>query len=307
MLYTYLEDVQRFIRDTTQAYVSPSDLIDYVNRARRNVAERSQCIRVLAPISGAVTQITMVNKGAGYSATPTVTISPPDFPSGDGTYPAGLQAQITPQVTGGQIINISVDQGGAGYFQPVITIADATGSGAIATAAVSPIAVSAANREVYKFSDVPLDNFPGYGSIIAVRSVSFIYANYRYSLPCYPFSTYQAMIRQYPQQYLYVPTMCAQFGQGANGSLYMYPIPSSVYQMEWDATCLPQDLDTDDAVEAIPMPWQDSVAFCATHYAYLGLQNLNAAAYYWKQYNELLTQHGVSARPGRATNPYGRF
>lgn len=305
-LYTYMKDMQRFVRDTTQKLVNPADLIEFVNRARRTVAERAQCIRVLAPISGSVTVITVTAGGANYT-NPTVTISPPDFASGAGNYPLGQQATATATVVLGIITDIQVTFGGSGYFQPTVTITDSTGTGAAGTASISPIAATVGGKEVYKFTDVPLDNFPGVASILTVISTSFIYANWRYSLPCYSFSTYQAKIRKYPLQFSYVPSMCAQFGQGTSGSIYMYPIPSTIYQFEWDAICLPIDLETDQDFEAIPQPWQDAVAFLATHYVFLNLQNMNAANYYYQQFEAMMRLFSASARPGRRSNPYGSW
>lgn len=303
-LYGYMKDVQRFIRDTTQHLVNPADLTEWINRARRTIAERSQCIRVLAPISGSVTVITINHGGSGYT-NPTVTITPPDFPSGAGDYPLGQQATATATVVAGVITDIQVTFGGSGYFQPQVTITDSTGTGASATPSISPILATVNGKEVYKFSDVPLDNFPGVDSIFHVQSVSFIYSNLRYSLPCYSFSTYQAVIRRFPLRFSYVPTVCAQFGQGTNGSIYMYPVPSSVYQFEFDAYCLPSNLETDQDYEAIPYPWTDGVAFLATHYAFLSLQNYNAAKFYFDMFVSLQQQFGAAARGSRRTNPYG--
>ena len=304
-LYEYMKDVQRFIRDSDQKLINPSYIAVWINRARRQIALQSQSIRIVTPISGQVASITVVNGGTNYSSTPTITISAPDFPSGQLPYPLGQQATATATVTAGVITNIAVSFGGGGYFSPVVTITDSTGTGASALGVTSPLTVTQQGLEVYPFANVPLSTFSGVGEILAVKSVSFIYANYRYSLPCYSFSTYQARIRQYPLQYQYVPTMCAQLGQGANGSLYFYPIPSTAYQYELDAICLPIDLKGDGDPEALPLPWTDCVAFLATYYAYLSLQNLNAANYYYNQYTTMLKTFSTGARPGRRTNPTG--
>lgn len=307
MLNSYLQQAQSFIRDRAQKFVNPDDLRVFINRARREVALRTQCIRVLTPMSGGVISITVTNPGQNYSASPTVTISAPDQPNGQQPYPTGAQATATANVLLGTISNIAVPFGGSGYTFPTVTITDSTGTGATAVAHVQPINVTQQGQEVYPFSAVPLNIFPGVGAIFFVRSVSFIYANYRYSIPCYPFSTYQAFIRQYPKQYQYVPTMCAQLGQGSNGSIYMYPIPSTIYQMEWDACCLPEDLLDDTTFEAIPQPWDDCVPFGAAMYAFLEVQNLNAAKFYQELFDSYCHKYSAYTRAGRITNPYGKF
>ena len=308
MLDEYLRTLQGFLRDRSQKNLNPEDLISYVNRARREIALRTQCIRILTPISGQIESIQVLTPGSGYTA-PTVTIPPPDSPSGTLPNPGGAQALALATVTAGQIANVSVTFGGDGYFQPIPTIQDPTGRGATLSARITPISVTCGNQEVYPFSGAlpAIAQYPGVGEIFAVQSLSFIYANYRYSLPVYPFSVYQSHIRQYPQQYLFVPTMAAQYGQGTNGSIYFYPIPSSLYQMEWDCYCLPIDLSDDNQPEAIAKPWTDAIPIGAAVYAYMELQNLNSATYYQKMFDEYVHKYSAWARPGRQTNPYGRW
>lgn len=305
-LFEYMKDMQRFLNDANQELVNPADLIEWINRARREVAMRSQSIRVLPPIAGSIMTITITNPGSGYT-NPVVVVSGPDFTTGTNVNPLGAQATAAATVVGGAINNIDVTYGGAGYFQPSVKITDPTGTGATATAQISPILQTQYGQEVYNFSDFPLGSVPGVKEVIAVRSVSIIYANYRYSLPMYSFSTYQAYIRQYPQQYNYVATMCSQFGQGAAGSLYLYPIASQQYQVEVDCVGWPIDLETDQDHEAIPDPWTQAVPFLATHYAYLHLQNFNAAEYYRKMADNLLPMHRSAASPARRSNVYGRY
>ena len=77
--------------------------------------------------------------------------------------------------------------------------------------------------------------------------------------------------------------------------------------MEWDCLCLPQDLSSDQSVEAVPDPWTDAIPQLAAHYAFLELQNYNAAEYYRKLFVDWMHQYSAGARPGRATNAVGRY
>lgn len=308
-LNNYLQDTQRFLAEGKQDLLDPEDIITFINRARREIALRTQCIRVLTPITGAVIGGSVVSGGSGYSSTPTITLTPPDFPSGALPFPNGSQGgTISAVVSGGSITGINVGYGGAGYWQPAFSITDATGTGAT----VTPILTTQINQlnqgqEVYKFSQADLSPFPGVKSIYGIQSVSLLYSGFRYSLICYSFSTYQALIRIWAQQWQYVPCVCAQYGQGVNGSFYMYPVPSQAYQMEWDSYCLPQDLITDLSVEVIPDPWTDAVAYWAAHLCYLSIQNFNAAKYYEDMFNRRLLTYSNAARVSRVTNPYGRY
>lgn len=268
---------------------------------------RAMCVRRLTPISGSVTTITVTTGGSGYSASPTVTISAPDFPSGQGSLASGSQATATATVAAGVIVAITVTYGGYGYFQPVVTITDSTGTGATATATVTGVNTIVAGQEQYPLSGINVSLFPGVDSVYLVHGVSVIYSNYRYSLPCYSFTVYQAMIRQYSLQYRYVPAFCSQTGQGSDGIIFMYPIPSQTYQVEYDCFCLPQDIFDDGGQDVIPKPWDDVVPYMAAHLAFLDLQNLNTAEYFWKKYNEMLVRYSTAVRFSRMVNPYGRY
>ena len=306
--FQYAQQTQRFLREQKQDFENPGDLLVYINRARREVAGRTQCIRRLTPISGQVVDGTVVTGGSGY-VNPVATITPPDFPSGVLPSPGGRQATATAQQTGGVITDITIDDGGDGYFMPQVTITDiGPGIGATATLSISPINTLNIGQEVYPFSGIYLGNFPGVDTVHAIKSASVIYANYRYTLPMYDFSTYQSQIRQYPFQYEYVPTFCSQFGQGNGGSFYAYPLPSQTYQWEFDCFCLPSDMRLDNSIpEAIPQPWTDAVPYMAAGLAYLELQNLNFAKFYMEEFDKRTLGYSSYARPGRRVNPYGRF
>jgi hypothetical protein len=307
-LFDYLKQTQRFVHDSKQELLDPQDLVEYVNRARREVAMRSMSVRVLTPITGAIVNYSITNPGAGYT-NPSVTITPPDFPSGTLPLPTGAQATASALLQGGSISQINNLYGGAGYFQPVVTINDPTGSGATVVPQMSFINQLNQGQEVYPFSAINLSAYPGFGSVYMVKSLSVIYSNYRYSLPVYSFSTYQAMIRQYAPTtiYQYTPTFAAQYGRGVNGSFYCYPLPSQSYQFELDCFCIPSDLLTDQDVEAIPQPWCDSIPFLAAYYAFLELQNMNSARFYRQEFDSWVHLQSQHAQPGRVTSPYGRY
>ncbi len=306
-LFTYLQQTQRFLRDQRSELWNPADLIDYVNQARREIAMRAQCVRVVPRISGSIGAVTINNGGSLYSA-PTLSVSAPDSPAGTLVYPNGAQAVGTVTQIGGVITDIFMDFGGDGYFQPGVQINDPTGSGADLTPVIlEPILTANFAQEVYNFKDVDLSDFPGVESIYAVLSVSIIYANTRFSVAIYSFPQYQALIRGYaPGNYYYVPCLGAQYGRGVDGSFYLYPPPSQQLQMEWDCVCLPQDLISDQSEEAIPQPWGDAVPYYAAHLAFLEIGNLNAARAYSEMFDDRVKRFGAYTLPGRAINPYGR-
>lgn len=267
---------------------------------------RSQSIRRLTPISAPVVSASVVAVGSGYTTTPTITIIAPDFPGGAGANPGGAQATATAHVNAGTIVAASITYGGDGYFQPTASITDSTGTGASIDLQVGPINVLNQDQEVYKFSDIDLSMFPGCDAVFAIRGVSVIYASYRYSLSNESFSRYQALVRKFPFQYKWTPTVYAQYEQGADGSFFVFPIPSQKFQCEFDCFCTPSDLETNQDYEALPEPWCGAVTWYATHLAYLSIQNFNASNFYDQKYREKMGDYSMFARPGRVINPYGR-
>ena len=306
-LFDYQKQAQRFLREKKQDLINPQDLVVYINRARREVAMRTQCIRVLTQVSAPIVTATVVNPGSGYSNIPVIAITPPDFPSGTGAFPNGAQATAQAIVQNGTIAAVDIVNGGSGYFQPLATVTDPTGTGASITLTTGPVNQLNVAQEVYPFSGVYLGANPGVKSVFAVQGISVLYQNYRYSLPVYSFSVYQAEIRQYPFQYQYVPTFASQYGQGTGGSFYVYPLPSQVYQYELDCYCLPSDLNTNNDYEAIPDPWTDSISYFSAHLGMLDIQNMNAAKMYLELFEKQLGIYSHSARVGRRVNPYGRY
>src|SRR5260370_665039 len=81
-LNDYLQQTQRFMRDARQEKLNPDDLRSYINRARRLIAQETQCVRVLPYTSGQIISASVTAAGTGYSSGPTLNISAPDYPSG---------------------------------------------------------------------------------------------------------------------------------------------------------------------------------------------------------------------------------
>jgi hypothetical protein len=302
-----MADAQRLLREQRQDLLTPDNLVVYINRARREVAMRSSAIRRITPISGSITSVSIILAGTGYpGGGATVGITAPDFPSGVAPLPNGDQATAVATVSGGSIASISINYGGAGYFQPTGSIVASSGSGASVTFDVGGINILNQGQEVYPFSGIDLSAIPGAGAIYMIKSISIIYSNYRYSLPVYAFSVYQATIRNYPFMYQYVPAFASQYGQGVDGSFYVFPLPSQTYQYELDCFLLPADLTTDDSVEILPAPWTDAVPYLTCAYGMMALQNFNVAGFYKTWFDEFVQRYSNYARPGRMINPYGR-
>lgn len=74
------------------------------------------------------------------------------------------------------------------------------------------------------------------------------------------------------------PTDWTQYGQGVNGTLYLYPPPATTATVTLDTVCYPIPLVDDTTVEAIPYPWTDAVPYFAAYLALLSAQSANRQA-----------------------------
>ncbi|MBU6232200.1 hypothetical protein KGP36_06155 [Patescibacteria group bacterium] len=327
--------------DVKQEVFNLFDLVTYINTARKHIAAQGQCVRYLAGATAGVQSIKVTNGGSGYT-NPIVAIIPPGgtytvtggqivwkntsgltvtwYNSGSivATWLNGqtinvtdvlgiTDATATATIVGGVITGITVTSPGGGYpSPPTVVIVDPTGTGATAIATLFPINQTVAGQEVYQFSDVFTDPANGVGEIFVVKSVSLLWGTWRYMTVAPSFSKYQAWVRTYTNQYLYIPFFCANYGQGDKGSLYMYPLPSTVYPMEWDCLCLPLPLKMDTDPEAIPFMWTECVPYFAAYLALLGAQQYEKANFMKQTFDEWMHRARAYSQPGRWSNPYGR-
>ena len=145
---------------------------------------------------------------------------------------------------------------------------------------VPPGASTHPGQEIYPFSDwisLVQGVMPGIESILAVRSLAIAIGinGWKPQWQRTIWTDFQARFRVWNSTFygtVSEPGWYAQYGVGANGALYLAPIPSQHNLMEPDLTLIPQPLLTDDDPEIIPYPWDDSVCYWAATLALLGAQ-----------------------------------
>ena len=305
MLTQYQTDTLNLLGQGVQSNLYPTATItNYINRARNQIAQEGQCVRVLPPISSGIASIS-VTSGGIYAGPPSVIISGPDSPSGQLPNANGLQATATAVLSGSAVASVIINNPGSGYFQPQISFS----SGSAAATATVLAAYTNPGQEVYPFSainPVVATSGSGISGIYMINTKACIWGTFRYVLMQMSFSRYQAAVRTYTAGYQYIPAVAAQFGQGVNGSLYLYPIPNSNYQIEFDSCCQVNALDTDASFEAIPSPWADCVPFLASYYALMGSQRNDDAKWMWSQYQLFMKRARQMTQPRSVGNWYGR-
>jgi hypothetical protein len=284
-LQTYLTQVQRLVHDASQATFSTSELTDYINEAREDIAMDTHCVRHLTTgvqlipgqeiysIDGAVAGAIVGPGGSGYTAATIVTFDP--APAG------GVTATGVPVITAGTLSSITMTQWGDNYTSvPNIAISD-TGGGTGATAT----AVTFLNA-------------------FQVLSIANIWNTQRYLLSFRGFTLFQAYMRGWSSgAYQSRPSIWTLHPQDLN--VYLQPPPDQLYLSEWDMISLPLPLvnATDNDAQVLP-PWNKALQFRAAAIGLMKHQNFEQAEYYDKKYEQRVRQYITTAAGIRIPNPY---
>ena len=302
MLDYYLQQVQLLLRDTKEEEFNTADLRMYINLGRNKIAADAQCIRQLVPSFGSFATVSG-GGGSGYGSAPAVTVTPPD------AYGVGYtQAVITASVAGGVVTGYVLVTAGTGYVNPTVTLSGGGGSGATIDFTLTPFLTTYANQETYTFAAASaLITAEGIGGIFAVQNVSMSWGSLKPTLRWMDWSGFQAYLRSQNLQSTNWPTVWAQYGEGTQGSIYLYPIPSQTMQMDWDCYCLPKWLASDSDFEALPYPWTEAVPFYAAYIAHSG-KNLDMANYFEQKYRLMVKEARAWVSPAMVPDFYqGRF
>lgn len=292
----YLTRCRDRLHDDNGNFYSTTKLTRWINQGRQEVAKRSRCVRVLGPTTASLASVTVNSGGAAY-ASATAVVSAPD--ATDGTY-----TRATVSVTlsgGGAVTGLVVTNPGSGYVaNPTITITSATGSGAIVTAVLGAHVATVTAQERYLFSAMSTTLralYAGLGNIIDVQSVAVSWGAMKPALDYVAFGDMQAHMRAYPN-YQDRPRVWSRFNIGDQGSLYLWPKPGGVYQMEVDCYCTVLDLSASQTTDLIPDPWNDAVVEHAVYLAYRNAQRFDDARLAMSARDELMnTALGVAIAP----------
>lgn len=295
-LAQYTTNTRILIRDSSSQAVSATILTNMINQARVKTAERGECIRIRAS-GGTISAVTVTAGGTGYTL-PTITAS-----GG-----LGQSAIFTATVAGGVITAISVVDGGFNFTGTVtITITDATGTGATATATVNTSMNTVTNQQVYPFSLVnsTVQLVSGVDRILKVLQVAVSNGSTKPVMYQWDWQYYQAFGNVYPQQYGNVAAW-AQQSFGTDGSIYLYPIPSQAWEMDWDCVCLPLDISSAStaAQDAIPYPWSEAVPYYAAYLYYEYAQRDEDAKDFYSKWMMRLQTSRASSEGGGVPSYY---
>ena len=296
VLSQYVQQTQFLLHDpNAQAYPLAS-VQNAINIARSQVAGEGQCIRILLS-GGVVVGLTLNSGGAGYGNGPgTVTFTG-----------SGNQAFASAQIVGGAVTQVTLANGGWGWLTaPTVTVTDSTGynGGAVVTATVDNSASTVAGQEFVSYATLnTLAGYsPGVSQVVGIGSVAVQWGAgsvYKPILRWRPWTWFQANCRVYSISAINFPAYWSDFGQGINGSFYMFPIPGQVLSMDIDAVCLPAPLTSDATPDAIPYPWSDAVPYFAAYQCYMNSSRAPDAARMFNEDSRALGQYQLFMRRAR--------
>jgi hypothetical protein len=289
-LTDYQTEFQELVHDPNNTYYSVTDMNNYINRARLRIAARSQCVRFLAS-GGTITALSINSPGSGYAGTATVSFSG-----------SGQQAAASATIGGGAIATVTLTNGGWGYITGTTTtvtaIGSTSGSNATFTTTIDNSLTTIPGQEVYQFSSANTllaaqSIFTGIASVEGVISVAIAWGANAAMKPMMMeviWSEFQAYYRSYNTGLQNYPTIWSKYGQGVNGSIYVWPLPSQASQMDWDCWCLPVNLTSSSTPEAIPYPFITPVAYYAAYLAFFNAQRFEDADKMKAEYEQKLEE-----------------
>ena len=294
LLSEYIARVRELVRDPNNNFWSDTQLTGYINRSRKQVAKMGQCVRILPPSTASLASATVNSGGSAYT-TATVTLSEPD-----GVGQNYIQATATATVGGGAITAITITNAGTGYVDvPTVTI-DGDGTGAVATAVLTPHIFTVSGQEKYDFSTfnaVIASIFPGASTVIGIQTIAVSWGAMKPVLDRSDWSSLQAYYRSYNLGFMNYPKTWAQYGQGATGSAYLWPVPSLVSQMDVDCYCDVLDLSNVQTTDLIPEPWSEPVCYYAAYFAYWNAQRFDDARTAKAEHDRLMAEARSSTSP----------
>lgn len=293
-LQDYLNQVRALVHDANKADFSDATLTNFVNQARTRVSLDTHCVRgFFSEVTG--NALNTIPDAETYLYDGTVggiTVNNPGAgyinPVVTLTGGSGTGATAQAQVINGQIAEINMTNWGAGYTSaPVVQIVDPNGAGCSATA-------------------TPLIN------VLDILSITVIWGDERWMFSWCGFTMFQAICRRYITQ-TNVPCVFTMH-QGIK-KFFLFQVPDQAYNLEMDFITVTRPLvaltDIDNQIVA---PYDDAVQLYAAHLCLASLQNYQMADYWYSgddkkpgKYDLRIKQLYATSQSRRIGNPYYTF
>lgn len=262
-LSNLLIDTAALLNDQNYSFISQNQLLRWVNRARRECAFRTGCVRRLITgqsAFGASAQPGFFVPGAGQ---------PGALPN---PYPAGTQPFGSPGAVQNRCATI-----------PSVERYPYTGF----------------------FNNFLRAQYPGCKGVMDSIQIAVNWGGVsRPALDWQPWDDFQAYCRAYAVLNTSYPSVWSVYNDGPMGEIWMFPIPSVVGEMELDAFCYPEDVNTDSDPEVIPSTFYDALAYGGAKIAFLSSQRYAQAQAMESQFADMMGVSRVAVDRGKSTSYY---
>lgn len=281
-LAKYLSATQSLLHDPSAQRFSTAALTTFINTGRSQLALEGECVRFLYGLDG------LTLTGTFTSGSPTISAI----------------ASTTGVAAGMGIASPNVAAGTTVTATTATTITMSANASASATASVFnayPLNNTATSQEAYSLPTAVMAA-TGIKDVIGVRSVTLNFggngAN-QYMLRFRDWTYFQAIYRVYPQL-----TGNPECWSPFQNKIYLRPIPSGVYPMQWDCTCSVIDLVDDTTVEAIPYSFTDAIPYFAAYLAFMASMRAQDAQNMLSIYKQFVAVGRRNVRSTIVPDPY---
>jgi hypothetical protein len=149
--------------------------------------------------------------------------------------------------------------------------------------------------QVYAFTSIS-GLATGVSGVLRVRQINYTIASGAARVTNRPFEWFNSWVYAQATPVPAAPSVWAQFGQGAAGSIYIN-VPDASYTLNLDCVCLPNDLAQDQDTDVIPYPWTEAVPFYACHYALLSERKVDEAKMMLDTFDQYMARGRMNANP----------
>lgn len=281
-LNSYLSLTRQLVNDPSSQRYTDTNLTTFINIGRSQLALKGQCVRFVFGLDGIVFTGTFNNTTSVTSVSPAASAISDTITGASPWIVANVNAPGIPQGT-----TISAFSG------TTMTLSAASTVSGTFSFTVSPPNVTVVNQETYATpTNLCLTN--GVLNAIGVQAVAVNWGGYGsnlYTLIWNDWMNYQAYARQYPNV-SGNPWFWTRY-ENQNNSVFLRPIPSLAYPMQWSCTCSVVNLTTDSTPEAIPYSYTDAIPYFAAYLAYMSSQRKEDAQNMLQIY-QMFTETGRS-------------
>lgn len=278
-LTSYLTLTRQLVNDPAAQRYTDANLTTFINIGRSQLALKGQCVRFVYGLDGILFTGTFT-----ASSTSVTSVSPAASAVLDTIANWVIVGNTTPVAQGTTVSSYT------GTTMVLGTAATASGTFSFV---VSPPNVTVANQEIYS-TPTAICTTNGVKDVIGVQAVAVNWGSYGsnlYTAIHTDWLTFQAYARQYP----YVtgnPWYWTRFENNKN-SVYLRPMPSQAFPMQWTCTCSVVNLTDDSTAEAIPYSYTDAIPYFAAYLAFMSSQRKEDA-------QNMLAIYNLFCQTGRA-------